>query len=223
MSHFAKVSLRTQLAIGTLSSNSFGICAPLTTDTMRLSKRLVRISRGCQCDLEHGVRCAFLSLHLRDQNILTRRIIAMVSSPTALTRDRADALAAAAIREGVLLDIVAFGADVDVDTLRYLCARAGPGSHFVFCPLGGGILSDAVLGSEIGPGTIQERYLDLNLEDDPDLALTLQLSMEDQADDPELAEALRASMEEEGDDPELIRAMQELQEQQQKKHDKENR
>jgi 26S proteasome regulatory subunit N10 len=225
MSHFSKMSLRTQLAIGTLSGNSFGICAPLTTDTMRLSKSLGRISRGSKCDLEHGIRCAFLSLHLRDQNITTRRIIAMVSCPTPLTRERADALGATAIREGVLLDIVAFGADADVDTLKYLTARAGPGSRLVFCPRGGGILSDAILSSEIGSGPIQERYLDLdlNLEDDPDLALTLQMSMEDQADDPELAEALRASMEEEGDDPELIRAMRELQEQQQKEQDKGNR
>jgi 26S proteasome regulatory subunit N10 len=212
-SYFSKQNSKSQFAIGSLASAQFGVFASLTNITATLFHRLPTLQRGGNSDLCRGIRCAFLALHLRDSTIKHKRVIAMIGSAPepAVSPQLADSIALAASLEGVCLDIVAFGKDVEVEPLQYLIRKiANSGSHFVFCPPRGIILSDAILSSDIGPGMTESRRLNMAIEEDPDLALTIQLSMQDQPDDPELAEAIRMSMEAEGfcNDPDVLEALQ---------------
>jgi 26S proteasome regulatory subunit N10 len=186
MRSFAKLCPESLFAFGTLAGKSCGVSASLTTDTARLFRSLHHISRDTQCNLDRAVRCAFLPLHLCDRSVSVRRVIAMVGSPTLITRASADSLARAASHEGVALDLIAFGPDVETHPLDYIVQRTGGGSHFVYCPVNAGILSDLVIGSNIGPG------VPVNIDPEPELALAIKLSM-DEDQDPELAEAIRAS------------------------------
>jgi hypothetical protein len=130
-----------------------------------------------------------------------------VSSPTRLTPESVDSLAADAHLEKVAVHIAAFSEDTDIPILQELVSKCGHGSRLCHFPTGSMILSDAVLGSEIGPGSMHDRPM-INLDDDPELEMTLRLSLEDPPDDPELAEAMRMSKEEMPiDDSEFRRAL----------------
>jgi 26S proteasome regulatory subunit N10 len=197
--YFAKLHQRSEYAIGTLGNTEFGICASLTSSTSTLFKALPKIVRGGEADLARGIRCAFLSLHVGDPEIKRKRIIVMLgSSPVPpITPEVVTQLVTSAKKENVWLDIVTFGEDVDLVPLQALISQMGdPNSHFIHCRSGGHILSDAILSSEIGPGLEEGRRIEVAIDEDPDLALTLRLSMEDQMpDELELAAALRASLE----------------------------
>lgn len=195
MSHFTKSSDKSQIGIGLMAEPETGMIVSLTSLTSTVTRRMFKIERGGKCNFPKAIRCAFLAMHQCTPDIRKRRIIAMVGSdPGNLTPDVCAELANTANREGVGIDIVAFGDDFPVEPLRDIVDRCGGNSHFLHCSPGGVILSDAILSSDIVPSVMKNMYGNINLEDDPDLALTLQLSMEDQPDDPELIEAMRQSL-----------------------------
>jgi 26S proteasome regulatory subunit N10 len=214
VTYFVSSCRTTQIGLGTMGSTAFGIVSCLTTNAQRFSQCLDRISRGGECCLDRAIRCAILSLKMRDQAVVTQRVIALISSLTPLTPEDVIDLSRIAHRDRVSVDIVAFGDDVDHNALQHLVSRMPPNSHFVFCPAGGLVLSDAVCASEIGPGLEEGRHLALDDEDDPDLAAAIKTSLASReegelaqvlaqsrkdgfsADEVQLMSAIQASMEE---------------------------
>jgi 26S proteasome regulatory subunit N10 len=207
MSHYSKYSPKTQLGLGTLGGDHAGIVSSLTNDTIRFSRTLSRVTRDGPCNLEKGIRCAFLALHFPTSDIPGRKILVFVSSPTGLTPESVESLAADAHEERVAVHIAAFGEDTDIPILQELAGKCGYGSRCCHFPNGSMILSDAILGSEIGPSSMHDRPM-ANYEDDPDLLMAIRLSLQDPPEDPELAEAIRISKEESPiDNAELRRAL----------------
>lgn len=197
ISHFTKSSDKTQIAVGLMAEPDTGMLVSLTSSTMTVTRALFKIERGQKNNFAKAVRCAFLSLHHCNSEIRRKQIIAMVGSdPGQMTPEICEMLANTANIEGVNMNIVAFGDDFDANPLQTLVEKCGHNSHFVYCPPGGIILSDAILSSEIVPSVMKNYSMfgNINPYDDPDLALTLKLSMEDQPDDPELIEAMRLSL-----------------------------
>jgi 26S proteasome regulatory subunit N10 len=209
--YILRQSAKTQISVGTLGSKQFGIQASLTTRQEKVSKAIAQIKRGGRAELEQGVRCAFLALRHRDPRLSKRRVIVLIGSQHTMTEESADKLAADANREGVAIDIVAFGDDVnDIEVLESLVSKIQAPSNFVRANSGTVILSDIILSSPIGPGEGSSRtILDPSMEDDPDVALAIRQSLEQAggANDDELQAALRASMEDGMNDPELMEAI----------------
>ena len=209
--YLSRSSAKTQIAIGSIGSRSFGIQSSLTTKYIKTSQAVAQAKRGGHAELEHGIRCAFLALRHRNPEITTRRVIAFIGSPHTLDEKSADKLAADANREGVSVDIIAFGDDVnDLDVLEGFTKKIQSQSYFVHAEAGTVILSDIVLSSPIGPGEgSSQAVMDPNAEEDPDVALAIRQSLESANvgnEDDELQAALRESLE--GiDDPEMRNAM----------------
>ena len=127
-------------------------------------------------------------------------MIVFIGSHNNFTAEKAENLAAAANRENVSIDIVAFGDDVNnVDVLQDFVESLNMRSYFVRAKTGNMILSDIVLSSNIGPGRDSAHdVLDPYLEDDPDVAFAIRQSINQahEGDDSELQAAIRASLEE---------------------------
>lgn len=199
---FTRVNPQTQIAIGTLAEDSFGIMASLTMNSMKLEESISKIKRGKLTHLVHGIRCGFLALHHCDPEVNTKRIIVFVGSEHDMTDTKISTqLAQHANKEDVSVDVVAFGDEVNCkDILEDFTSKIHEKSYFVSAKSNSAILSDIVLSSPIGPGDIS--YQDnVNFEDDPDLALTIQLSMQqqDDHDDPEIQALLLQSQKYDGD------------------------
>ena len=210
--YLSRSSAKTQISIGTIGSQQFGIQSSLTTKYIKTSQAVAQAKRGGVAELEHGIRCAFLALRHRNPEITTRRVIAFIGSHHTLTAQAADKLAADANREGVSVDIVAFGDDVnDIDVLEEFTKKIQAQSYFVHAQPGTVILSDIVLSSPIGPGEgSAHTVLDPNAEEDPDVALAIRQSLENSPqanEEAELEAAIRESLQniEEPDMREAIR------------------
>jgi 26S proteasome regulatory subunit N10 len=189
---------RTQVGVGTMGGNACRIASCLTSDTTRFLTAIDRISRGGECLLDQAIRCAILSLKMRTNDIKIQRIIALISSPTRLTNEGiADLSRLTATQDKIIIDIVAFGDDIEREQLQSFVSQMPAPSHFIWCPVGGPILGDAIFGSEIGPGIDAGRRLLATENGDPELAITIQMSIADarRDDDDELQAAIRASRE----------------------------
>jgi 26S proteasome regulatory subunit N10 len=198
--YYSKTYANSHFALGTLGSSEFGIVVSPSLNTTAIFRRLPQLKRGGESDLTRGIRCSLLSLHLTDPAIQCLRIVAMMGSnfQPPLTPEICHSLSAALTQANVWLDIIAFGDDVQLEPLQYLIDDLrNPNCHFVYCPPGGLILSDAVLDSPLGPGLEAGRRAALDdIENDPDLAEAVRKSLaEQEADDPAVQQALSESME----------------------------
>jgi 26S proteasome regulatory subunit N10 len=221
--YYTRNSAETQIGIGVLASEQCVVIASLTSDLNRIARAISLITKGGRVRLEHGIRCAFLALHHRDQELKELRVIVFVASEHDVTPAAAEKIVATARKESVCMDIIAVGDDVnDLDVLESIVVNLRSRSTFLRAQVNSLILSDIVMGSAIGPGLEAHRRIQVNPEDDPDLALMLRMSMEDapsgfddeelrlvleesrrtdrpvtdDSDDPDLAEAVRMSKEE---------------------------
>ena len=195
--YYVRKSAKTQVAIGTFGTKYFGIQASLTTRHAKISKTIAEINRGGENDFEHAIRCGFLALRHRDAQITIKRIVLFICSINTFTDEKAALLAADANREGVAIDIIAFGNDVNnTDILEEFTQKIHSPSVYVRAHPGRLILSDIVLSSPIGPGhDSTHTFLDPNLEDDPDVALAIRQSLEQtENNDDELQAAIKASL-----------------------------
>ena len=210
---FFRRSQNTQIGIGTLADESFGIVASLTTNDNKLERSIANIKRGGIMHLVHGIRCGFLALHHCDPEVRNKRMIVFIGSEHDMTDLKISSqLSQHANKEDVAVDIVTFGDEVNnKNILEDFISKIHEKSNFVSAKSNSAILSDLVLSSPIGPGDFSHQT-DSNFEDDPDLALTIKLSMQ-QDDDPELQAAILESQkdnepfQEDIEDPELALAI----------------
>lgn len=205
--YMKKGNVESIFGIGTLSSSDIGVVASLTADQSKLFHAMDTIQPMGDINLSLGLKKALLALGKRKAGYPTCRIIAFVGSFYTLSDEDLGELADSANSENVSIDVVAFGdALIDSTSLENLVGLVSSTSYFVPVPPNSGILSDAVLSSPIGPGTSSTMQLN---DDDPDLAIAIQQSMET---DQQLQEAIAASMADQEileDDPEILEAIRE--------------
>jgi len=178
------------VALMTLSD--LAVLVTLTTDTGKLLAKLHQVSPQGSMRLVSGLKIAHLALKHRQGKNHKTRIIAFVGSPISVDEKEMTKLAKKLKKEKVSIDIINIGEEEHntellnkfVETIN---GKEGTSSHLVTIPPGPH-LSDALVsspilqgedgGAAVGGGGSFEFGVDPN--DDPELALALRVSMEEQ-------------------------------------------
>lgn len=181
LASYHKNSAKNQFAVATIGSGNFGIQLSLCKDMIKVSHALDAITIGGEIRFENAIRCGFLALRHRDQEVSIKRIVIFVGSHHDFTQERIEALVRDTNKEAVGVDIIAFGDDVNSPEIleSYIKQLTQP-SHFIRLQVSKTILSDLVLLSPIGPGDAG----DPNIVDD-DIQQAINASLQEYADEDE--------------------------------------
>ncbi|XP_034937360.1 26S proteasome non-ATPase regulatory subunit 4 [Chelonus insularis] len=179
--------------VGLITLANVEVLATLTSDVGRILSKLHQVQPNGNLNLITGIRIAHLALKHRQGKNHKMRIVAFVGSPILLDDKELVKLAKRLKKEKVNVDIISFGEEAinnDILTafVNALNGKDGTGSHLVTVPPGPH-LSDALISSPIiqgedgmggtgMSGTAFEFGVDPN--EDPELALALRVSMEEQ-------------------------------------------
>ncbi|KAF7995383.1 hypothetical protein HCN44_006490 [Aphidius gifuensis] len=175
------------------ASSSVEVLATLTSDVGRILSKLHQVQPNGNLSFITGIRIAHLALKHRQGKNHKMRIIAFVGSPVELDEKELVKLAKRLKKEKVNVDIISFGEEIlnnDVLTafINALNGKDGTGSHLVTVPPGPH-LSDALISSPIiqgedgmgGAGMSGASFeFGVDPNEDPELALALRVSMEEQ-------------------------------------------
>lgn len=175
-----------------LSSNP-QVLATLTSDTGRILAKLHQVQPKGELDFLTGIRIAHLTLKHRQGKNHKMRIVVFVGSPVEADEKELIKQAKRLKKEKVNVDIVNFGENqVNTDKLTAFIdainGRDGTGSHLVTVPSGphltDALISSAVIQGEDGQGGAglggAGGFDPFDPNDDPELALALRVSMEEQ-------------------------------------------
>merc|ERR1711973_784120 len=177
------------VALMTLSD--LAVLVTLTTDTGKILAKLHQVNHANEMKFISGIKIAHLCLKHRQGKNHKTRIIAFVGSPIEADEKEVVKLAKKLKKEKVNIDIVSFGEDeANTDILNKFITtingKEGTGSHLVTIPPGPH-LSDALVSSPIvqgedGIGAAPSSGFEFGVDpnDDPELALALRVSMEEQ-------------------------------------------
>jgi len=181
--------------VGLLTLANVEVLATLTSDVGRILSKLHSVTPDGNINLHTGIRIAHLALKHRQGKNHKMRIVAFVGSPVAAEEKELVKLAKKLKKEKVNVDIISFGEEiVNTDVLTTFIntlngkVADGAGSHLVTVPPGPH-LSDALISSPIiqgedgtggaGLGTSGFEF-GIDPNEDPELALALRVSMEEQ-------------------------------------------
>ncbi|TVY56071.1 26S proteasome non-ATPase regulatory subunit 4-like protein [Lachnellula cervina] len=191
-------------SVGLMSMGGKGpeVLVTLTTDHGKILEGLHRTKSKIRGDshLATGIQIAGLALKHRQNKSQRQRVIVFTCSPIPEDDKTLIKLAKKMKKGGVAIDFVAFG-ELDDDITKKLTAfnenvKSGDGSHLAIIPPGPGLLSDQLVtspilngdgssagagmggGAEGGEGGSFEFGIDPSV--DPELALALRMSMEEE-------------------------------------------
>jgi len=180
------------VALMTLSDLS--VLATLTTDTGKILAKLNQVQPNDEMKFISGIKIAHLCLKHRQGKNHKTRIVAFVGSPIESDEKEMVKLAKKLKKEKVNIDIVNFGedecnADVLGKFISTINGKEGTGSHLVTVPpgphLSDALVTSPVVQGEDGSGGVGGSSgsgfeFGVNPDDDPELALALRVSMEEQ-------------------------------------------
>lgn len=179
--------------VGLLTLANVRVLATLTADVGRILSKLHQVQPNGVINFPTGIRIAHLALKHRQGKNHKMRIIAFIGSPVGLDEKEIIKLAKRLKKEKVNVDVVSFGeeaenSDVLTAFVNTLNGKDGGGSHLIAVPPGShfseALVSSPVIQGEDGAGgaglggTGYEFGVDPN--EDPELALALRVSMEEQ-------------------------------------------
>ncbi|KAH7642679.1 regulatory particle non-ATPase 10 [Dermatophagoides farinae] len=177
------------VALLTMAGNP-QVLTTLTTDVGRVLGKLHQVQISGEANLLTGIKIAHLALKHRQGKNHKMRIVAFIGSPVETEERELIKIAKKLKKEKVNVDIVNFGEEIsNTDKLyAFIKVLEGTSSHMVTVP-SGSLLSDALFSSPVilgedGSGaaglggTGFEFGIDPN--EDPELALALRVSMEEQ-------------------------------------------
>ena len=175
-----KQSPNSQVALGSIGSECFGIQCSLSKTTKYFSAAFSKIEAGGKAQVVRGIKNAFLPLKRRDTDTKGKRIVLFICSRHDMTMDSARELAERANKEHISIDIIAFGQEVDkLDILEAFTRMTVNESYFIRIRNNDYILSDSVLASPLGPG-IQQQIEQLDdISEDEELLAAMKASLED--------------------------------------------
>ncbi|XP_041346749.1 26S proteasome non-ATPase regulatory subunit 4-like [Gigantopelta aegis] len=206
-----KTKENVETSIGLLTFSDTQVRVPLTTDYNKIAKSLQTVEPKGSIKFLTGIRIAHLVLKHRLNRNHRTRIIAFVASPISEDMKEMERLAKRLKKEKIHVDVVSFGEEEEnIDKLSHFIETIN-GTEQKECHLvqarPGPMLSDILINSPIMVG-----------EDGKPIGSGFDFSMDPMAaDDPELAMALRVSLEEQRQrqDEETRRVQQESLEQMQ--------
>ena len=174
-------------------SNTTEVLATLTSDVGRILSKLHLVNPNGNINLMTGLRIAHLVLKHRQGKNHKMRIVVFVGSPVEHDEGELVKLAKKLKKEKVNVDIVSFGDhqknnDTFTAFINVLNGKDGTGSHLVCVPRGS-VFSEALISSPIiqgedgsgGAGLGGAGFeFGVDPNEDPELALALRVSMEEQ-------------------------------------------
>ena len=178
--------------VGLLTLANTQVLATLTTDAGRILSKLHQVQPEGAINLLTGVRIAHLALKHRQGKNHRSRIIVFLGSPINFDDKELEKLARKLKKEKVNVDIICFGeenggTDGLASFITTLNGKEGTGSHLVTIPpgphLADALISSPVIQGEDGTGAVGLAAGGFELVDpneDPELALVLRVSMEEQ-------------------------------------------
>jgi len=176
------------VALMTLSDLS--VLATLTNDTGKILAKLHQVTPNDCMKFISGIKIAHLCLKHRQGKNHKTRIVAFVGSPIETDEKEMIKLAKKLKKEKVNIDVVNFGEDeCNADILNKFIStingKEGTSSHLVTIPpgphLSDALVTSPILQSEDGSGGFGAGFeFGVNPDDDPELALALRVSMEEQ-------------------------------------------
>lgn len=190
----AKTQQNPENSVGILTSagDRVEVMITPTSDLGKMISELAKVRVGGSADLLRAIQTAQLALKHRQNKNQKQRIIAFVGSPVSASEKELETLGKNLKKNNVSLDLVSFG-EVDENTpkLEKLlgAVNSNDSSHMVEVPVGPKLLSDVLLSSviinpdgEAGVGGGGEAGFEfgINPNDDPELALALRISMEEE-------------------------------------------
>jgi len=165
-----------------------------TSDLGRMAAELAKIQPNGVADLLRGIQTAQLALKHRQNKNQKQRIVAFVGSPVTATEKELETLGKNLKKNNVSLDLVSFG-EVEENTPKLdkllNAVNSNESSHVLTVPVGPKLLSDVLLSSPILAGEGEAGVaaagggdagfeFGINPADDPELALALRISMEEE-------------------------------------------
>lgn len=186
----AKTKSNPENNVGLLSLTDTQVLVTLTTEIGKIISKLHSSKPGGNIDLVRGIKVANLALKHRQSKNHKPRIIMFIASPVQSDHAELVKLAKRLKKEKVSLDIINFGEEEANSTIlneliNTINGKEGTGSHLVSIAAPAN-LSDALFSSSIfqnddgnnlpagfGPG------YQYGMEDDPELAMALRISMEE--------------------------------------------
>lgn len=189
----AKTNQNPENAVGILASagDRIEVMVTPTSDLGRLVTELNKVQIGGNSDLLRGIQTAQLALKHRQNKKQKQRIIAFVGSPVTASEKELEALGKNLKKNSVALDLVSFGeVEENAPKLEKLmnALNSNDTSHLLEAPVGPKLLSDVLLSSPIinpdgeaggGDGGAGFEF-GINPQEDPELALALRISMEEE-------------------------------------------
>jgi len=169
------------------------VLVTLTSDVGRVLSRLHQVQSNGNMRFSSGVRVAHLALKHRQGKNHKMRIIAFVGSPVEEDPKELIKLAKRLKKEKVNVDVINFGEQDEnseklTNFVNTINGKEGASSHLVTVPPGP-MLSDALMNSPIvvgedgtgaPPSGMAGFEFGIDPNDDPELALALRVSMEEQ-------------------------------------------
>ncbi|CAL7938092.1 unnamed protein product [Xylocopa violacea] len=179
--------------VGLITLANVEVLATLTSDVGRILSKLHQVQPNGNLCLITGIRIAHLALKHRQGKNHKMRIVAFIGSPIDIDEKELVKLAKRLKKEKVNVDVISFGEEsvnneVLTTFINALNGKDGTGSHLVTVPPGPH-LSDALISSPIiqgedgmgGTGMGGSGFeFGVDPNEDPELALALRVSMEEQ-------------------------------------------
>jgi len=187
----AKTRQNPENNVALMTSASLEVLVTLTTDVGRILSKLHNIQPGGKSNLPTGIRIAHLALKHRQGKNHKMRIVVFVGSPIEVSGKDLVKLAKKLKKEKVNVDVISLGEDSETSEklsqfIETLNGKEGSGSHLVVVPPGPN-LTDALRTSPVVQGedgfTATGDFgsgFDVDPNLDPELALALRVSMEEQ-------------------------------------------
>jgi len=189
----AKLRSNPESNVGLMSLSDLDVLSTLTTDTGKVLAKLHAVQPKGQIKLIPGLKIAHLALKHRLGKNHKTRIITFIGSPIDADEKELVKVAKKLKKEKVSVDVVSFGeVDENAELLKKFVetvnGRDGTGSHLVTIPpgphLSDALISSAIIQGEDGASAVIassgggfEFGVDPN--EDPELALALRVSMEE--------------------------------------------
>lgn len=185
----AKIRSHPENNVGLLSMADNRVLVTLTTDTGKIMSKLHQCKPNGAIDLVRGIKVANLALKHRQSKNHKPRIVIFVASPVKLNDAEFIMLAKKLKKEKVNVDIVNFGEEESNNAIlsefvNILNGKEGTSSHLVSISAPSS-LSDALLSSPMFQGEDSGMPagfggdLQYGMDDDPELAMALRISMEE--------------------------------------------
>ncbi|CAF2451378.1 unnamed protein product [Rotaria sp. Silwood2] len=189
----AKTRSNPENNVGLLTLSDGRVVTQLTSDVGKVFSKLHLLPVEGKIDFCKGIKVANLALKHRQGKNHRPRIVAFVGSPLEADTHEFTKLAKRLKKEKISIDIVAFGDESSKEKfeefITIINGKENTNSHLICVPSGANLpdtlINTPIIQSEDGSGlptgySASAFAFGINPEDDPELAMALRISMEEQ-------------------------------------------